>query len=186
MSGVSRVLYDDIGEFEPGTVTVLDAAGRALDSGDLNNYTLTTVATVPSDYIDEFNTAQVNVKRHLDFLPFDANFKLGGLRQEQTRDLDQKRSAFTFVGPDGLPNTADDNAGRYLDPQSVGGPNAFGVTRFEYPSIFGLWNVFQSNPNYFAATPAQQVAAEVSRISSSRQLNEKVTAGYVQGLSHIH
>lgn len=187
LPSVSRVLYDGIKESFGYKITALNAAGNPIDYGKLSNYTLTGATTGPRDGMDKFKAGRINVKRRLDFLPFEASLKVGGMVQQQDRDTNRQDSTLTFVGPDGLPNTADDNAGLYLDPKSVNEPTKFnfGIPTLQYPDLYRLWQVFQNQPGYFQRTTAQAVSAETSRINNSFALTEKITAAYVQAEARL-
>ncbi|MDP3071786.1 MAG: TonB-dependent receptor [Opitutaceae bacterium] len=182
MVGVSRVLFDNINwESIPGKITALDANGAVIDYTRASNYRITNVFTAPRDAVDKIKEGRVNVKRDLPFLPFPASLKLGGLIQQQDREIDRALNGYTFVGPDGLPNTADDSADRYLDPKSNIPKNEFGFGAIQYPSAYTLYSLFKSNPAYFTQTNAQAVAAETNRINRSFVFGERITAAYLQG-----
>src|SRR5205085_881902 len=104
-------------------ITVLDTAGvNPMDLPNASNYNITSASFSPMDSADVFKTARLNAKRDLG-LSFPLFLKADLNVQEETRDIRvDNRGAFTFVGPDGVANTADDNAGRYdiADPQYAG------------------------------------------------------------------
>ncbi|MGH7958844.1 MAG: carboxypeptidase regulatory-like domain-containing protein, partial [Opitutaceae bacterium] len=104
LPGVSRILFDGIHDSIPGKITVLDAAGNSIDYIDLNNYRITNVVTgSPWHGLDQFKAGRLNVKRRLDFLPFEASLKVGGTVQEQNRELSGKHLRnFTFLGANGI------------------------------------------------------------------------------------
>ncbi|MDI1344143.1 MAG: TonB-dependent receptor, partial [Pseudolabrys sp.] len=178
---VSRVRFDGIVNSLPAKITPVDSAGNAINYVDLNNYLLTQVSTGPRDGSEELLTARLNVKRNLDFLPFRATVKIGGLMSEQKRILDRSGSTMTFLGPDGIANTADDNASLYRAPNSIGTANVFsGRPSPQYVDLFRLWQLYKDRPAYFSNTLSQQVSTLNTAYSNAKTIKEVITAGYVQ------
>lgn len=178
--GVSRVLYDGITYPVPAKFTALDSAGTQIDYNNPANYRLTTLGNTPVDARDEFRAGRVNVKRAIPFLPFAATMKVGGLVQKQKRDITSTNSSTTFVGKDGVANTADDSLLPYVDSKYLGQDNGYGFTRLPFGDAYKLWEETKTNPSYFSTTPAQAVTNETNRINGSLQFSEKVTAAYAQ------
>ncbi|WP_414663903.1 TonB-dependent receptor [Horticoccus sp. 23ND18S-11] len=178
--GVSRVLYDGITYPVPAKFTALDSAGVPIDYNNPANYRLTTLGNTPVDARDEFRAGRVNVKRALSFLPVEATLKIGGLMQKQKRDITSHNESTTFVGRDGVANTADDSLAPYVDTKYLGQDNGYGFTRLPFGDAYRLWEETKTNPGYFSTTPAQAVTNETNRINGSLQFAEKITAGYAQ------
>ena len=101
----------------PTSITVLDTAGvNRIDLSNAANYNITNVNFNPADSSDQFKTARINARRDLG-LPIDVKIKAGLLVQEEKRDIKQdNRGNWNFVGPDGVVNTADDNASLSTSP----------------------------------------------------------------------
>jgi TonB-dependent receptor len=185
LNNVSRVLFDDIDKPSlPRRVRTLDAAGNEIDWSKLSNYRIGVVETAPRDGRNTLNQARLNVKRSLDFLPFESSLKVGGSVSQDDRDMVRTLNSYTFVGPDGLANTADDSAGAYIDAKSYVEKWRF-VSGQEFASSYKVAELFKSNPNYFTQTAAQQVANEVNRITRSYDLSERITTAYVQGEARL-
>lgn len=185
LTGVSRVLFDDIDKPSlPRRVRTLDAAGNEIDWSKLENYRIGVVETAPRDGRNTLNQARLNVKRALDFLPFEASLKAGGSVSQDKRDMLRTLNSYTFVGRDGVANTADDSAGAFVDEKSKIEKWRF-VSGQEFVSSYKIAELFKSNPNYFTQTAAQQVANEVNRITRSYDLSERITTAYVQGESRL-
>jgi TonB-dependent receptor len=185
LNNVSRVNFDNSRNGIPGKITVFDASGNEIDWANLNNYTITGVNNANWRHTDEFKAGRVNVKRRLDFLPFEASLKTGFLVQEQQRDLERPQTGMTFVGPDGLPNTADDNAGLYVDAKSVNRPDLFGIPHPQTINGYALWDIFIKHPGWFSQTLAEQVGNETGRINSSFALKETISAVYLEGEARL-
>ncbi len=180
LQGVSRVLYDGITFPRPGTISVLNSANAAVDWTNLSNYRITTLRSSPLDAKDIVSGYNGSLKRDLDFLSFPASIKVGGEIREQYRDIRRYQADTTFVGADGVGNTADDAAVRYLDTNYYGVEPFWGFPPIQWADPFQLGALYQTNPNYFAQTLTQQTGALRFQIANSQKLKETVTAAYVQ------
>ncbi len=179
LQGVSRVNYGDIYDLRPGTLTALNAAGAEIDWKNMSNYRINTVRSVPLDAKDEFQTVHANLRRELDFLPFQAALKVGGEVRMQNRDIRRRDTTWNFVGADGVANTADDNAGPYLDTR-YGVYSYWGFDDITWPDPYLLHDLFVSNPSYFAQSADQIRNAERFRIQNSQEMEETITSLYAQ------
>jgi iron complex outermembrane recepter protein len=186
LTGVNRVNFDDISPTGSlaRKITAFDAAGNVIDWSKLANYRVGSVETAPRDGRNTLLQARLNVKRELDFLPFEASVKVGGSVSKDNRDMLRQLNAFTFVGADGIANTADDTAGPFVDAKSYLEKWRF-VSGQEFASSYKLAELYKSNPGYFTQTPAQQVTNEVNRITRSFELSERIFAAYVQGEARL-
>jgi iron complex outermembrane receptor protein len=185
LTGVSRVLFDDIDKPSLARkITTLDAAGNPIDWSKLANYRIGVVESAPRDGRNTLSMARLNARRVLDFLPFEASVKLGGTYSIDNRDSLRTLNSYTFVGRDGIANTADDTAGPFIDAKSYVEKWRF-VQGQEFASSYQLAELFKSNPAYFTQTPAQQVTNQVNRITRSYDLSEKVTTAYVQAEGRV-
>ena len=181
LNGVSRVLFDGIDKPSlPRRVRTLDAAGNEIDWSKLSNYRIGIVETAPRDGRNTLTQARLNAKRMIDFLPFEANVKVGGSLSQDKRDMLRTLDSYTFVGADGVANTADDSAGGFVDAKSYVEKWRF-VSAQEFISSYKLAELFKANPLYFTQTEAQKVANLVNRITRSYDLSERITSAYVQG-----
>ena len=166
----------------PTTITVLNNAGTApIDLSNPANYNITNVSYNPADSADQFKTARLNAKRDLG-LPFPFAIKTGLLLQEEKRDIRLDNPGnLNFVGPDGVANTADDNAALYnlADPQYSSGPFLFGTPQVPYPDAYRAYTLYKAHPEYFrlvsATAPIQNTA------TNSAYFREVVSAAYMQG-----
>ena len=183
--GISRVLFDQIGKPSlANKITTLDAAGNPIDWTKLANYRVGVVETAPRDGYNTLKQARLNVRRELEFLPFPASLKVGGSVSQDNRDMLRQLNSYTFVGADGIANTADDSAGAFIDAKSYVEKWRF-VPGQEFASSYQLADLFKKNPNYFTQTPAQLVANEVARITRNYSLSERISTAYVQGEARL-
>ena len=177
--GGTHVVFQDIEEQGPRTIRSLTPTGTALDWSNLGTFRLNTARSNPLDARDEFVTLHVNAKRDLD-LPFPASIKFGGEQREQNRDIQRRDVSWNFVGPDGIANTDDDNAARFLDEQ-YGVYPGFGFQNLQWPSPFKVLEAFESNPGWFAQTDTQARNAARFRVQNSQDVSETVTSFFVRG-----
>jgi len=184
LQGVSKVTYTGVEAPRPQGINALAADGSSIDPYNLSNYRINTARIQPVDAKDKFLTAHLNVRRELPFLPFAAALKVGGETRQQDRDIRRTDKTWTFVGADGVANTADDNAGPYLD-TNYGAYPYWGFPHVSWPDPYALWSEFQAHPNYFSLTTAQALAAERFRIQNSQKLKETVNSAYVMTDAHF-
>jgi iron complex outermembrane receptor protein len=184
LQGVSRVVFNDIQEDRPGTIQALSANGAVIDYNNLGNYRLNTVRSIPIDAKDEYRSFHVNAKRELTFLPFQASLQAGVDVREQSRDIRRLDTSWNFVGPDGIANTADDNAANYGD-EHYGVYSGWGFNHVQWYDPYKLWDLASKNPGYISQSADQVRNAERFRIQNSSELTETVSAAYLQGEAHF-
>jgi iron complex outermembrane receptor protein len=178
MQNVSRVELRQINEERPQVIRVLSPTGTELDWANIGQYRLNTVSSTPLDAKDEYATVHANVKRDLE-LSFPVSIKAGGEVRMQERDITRRSRTWNFVGPDGVLNTADDNAAAFGDPRYGVDPH-WGLPTVQWPDPFLLGDLFLTNPGYFTQTTAQQLTTERFRIQNSQLLEETISALYLQ------
>jgi TonB-dependent receptor len=164
----------------PTSITAYDTAGvNKIDLSNASNYNISNVNFNPAASADVFKTARINAKRDLG-LSFPATFKTGLNLQEETRDIRlDNRGNWNFVGPDGVANTADDNAGLYKlsDPQYSSGPFLFGTPQVPYPDPYSAFTLWKQHPEYFALASAANPT--INSATNSKYFREVITAAYM-------
>ncbi len=158
-------------------ITAKDASGNVLDPYNLNNYRLTTASNDPIDGKATMKSGHVNAERHFDSWTIPVNVKFGGEVREEGRDNRRYSESYTYVGADGVANTADDNAGAFLDQVYKGSDSGFGSKSIQWINPYQLAEVYRSNPGYFTTNA---VTNETNRINNSEKMSERVTAYYAQ------
>lgn len=170
----------------PTNITVLNTAGTApIDLSNLANYNVTSVSFSPMDSADLFKSARLNARRSFN-LPFEFSLKGGLLVQEETRDIKvDNRGNFTFVGPDGVANTADDNASLYnlVDPQYSTRPFLFNTPQVPYPDPYSAYSLYRAHPEYF--TLANVANPVINSANSSAFFREVISAAYLMADSRL-
>lgn len=172
------VSFDDIFYLRPGRITVTDGTtGAPVDPFNLDGYGLTTAATNAFHTRDRQRNAYANLRRSF-FGRVPLTLKGGLDVREQMRDNRTTNPTLTFVGRDGLPNTADDNARQVKDVPYSERIAPYGFPVVEWTSNFRLWDLYESNPGYFTANPA---AAYTQAVAQSKHAEEVIYAAYLRG-----
>ncbi|HKB92000.1 MAG TPA: TonB-dependent receptor, partial [Opitutaceae bacterium] len=163
----------------PGTITVTNAAGAAVDTSSLSNYQINSATTNEADSTDLFKSARLDVKRDIG-LSFPFTVKAGLFTQQETRDIRKPNTSYAFVGPDGKAGTADDNAGLYniVDYNYSGVPLPYGFSPVQYPSPYALYSLYKAHPEYFQLN---QAGAIQNSVNNSLYLQEVISAAYLMG-----
>lgn len=181
LQGVRNLRADNVPL--PGmSIVARDASDNAIDFYDLDNYRLGTLRDDPVDGIAKMRSLRLNAERFFDTkIPF--SVKVGGEIREETRDNRRYQNDYSYLGADGVANTADDSAGPFLDTNYNGVDPYFGFHPIQWVDPYRLAAEFAANPSRFrlgTGTNQTGVQAETFRINNSERIMETVTAGYVQ------
>lgn len=150
-----------------------------MDLFSLAPYSLQTAGSLQKNSVDMRTGAHANVRR--DFataIPFVLRAGIDARRQD--RDIRNTSPTWTFLGPDGVANTADDLAARYdvVDTTFSAANAPFSFPPIQRPSPYKLWQLYQEHPDYFRF---ERTSAIQSETAGSLKLVETVAAGYVRG-----
>ncbi len=182
LQGVSVVRADNI-NFPDHNWVVRDAAGNTVNPYVLSNYRLNTAQNSPVDGKAKMQGTFADATRHLDVLPIPIKFKTGVSVREEDRDNRRYNAQWTFVGRDGIANTADDNAAQFLNTNYSATDPYFGEPPIQWVDAYKLATYYRQNPTHFVqATGTAQpgVQAETNRINGSEKVTERVSAAYLQ------
>ena len=182
LRGASTVRADNI-NFPNHDWEVRNAAGTVLNPYELSSFNLNTAQNSPVDGKAVMKGAFLDVDRELELFNQPITIKVGAAVREEMRDNRRYNEQWTFVGPDGLANTADDNAGPFLNTDYVGVDPHFGEPAIQWVNPYLLAEYFGQNPDHFRlGTGSNQtgVQAETNRINGSEKITEQVTAAYVR------
>lgn len=182
LQGVSTVAVTNIA-FPTFDWVANSAVGTPIDYNNLNNYRLTTTRTQELDGKATLYGTVVDAKRDFDGLSFPLAVKVGVASRTEAKDYRRKQSDYTFLGADGVANTADDAAGPYLDTKYNGVDPYWGKPPTQYANPYVLADLFNTHPEYFrqgTGTTATGVQAEKYRIQNSQKVQERVDAAYFQ------
>jgi iron complex outermembrane recepter protein len=176
----ARVSFEALEPDRPGRTRAFDNNNQEIDLFDINNYVQTGVTDSSYFYRTGVESADVSARRKLGWLPFPATLQVGAVWSHQWMNGRRWNEAFTYNGPDGNPGTPDSPA-PYLSRIFSTQGSPFGYKNIPWVSVVHMFSAWQANPNLFSQTLAQQVAAETFRIQNSLQIDETISAAYVQG-----
>jgi TonB-dependent receptor len=176
MVGVSNLRVDNI-DFPYHTFVARDAAGIPINPYSLNNFRLTTATDDPIDGKAQMMGGYVDAKRDFDIGKFPLGVKVGARMYEESKDNRRATRNWTFVGPDGIANTADDSAANYIDANYSKADPYWGSPAIEWVDAYKLAQELQARPNYFSENLA---TSEAFRINNSEKVKETITAYYLQ------
>ncbi|MBP8257355.1 MAG: carboxypeptidase regulatory-like domain-containing protein, partial [Opitutaceae bacterium] len=183
LPGVARVnllgIQQDDARFS--NAEVYSSAGVRVDELSLANYYLTTAGTERLNAADDVKEARLNVARELSVFGNPVTLKVGGSINDMERDLNYTPVNYTYVGPDGIANNADNTMASFVDSTFAGVSPGFGRPAPQWPDSFKVWQSFMKTPNHWTQTTSQ--AGDVPRNVAIRSpwLHETITAAYLMG-----
>jgi len=176
------IRYNDIGQSGrpgPSTVTATAAGNVPVDNWDAGNYQLRTVTDGRRSAHATTRGGRVNASRGFDFaVPF--TLKTGLYLSEETRDHQAPSRQWTFLGPDGIANNADNLAHRYdfFDTAMSSEPLPYGFPVARVVSPHKVYDYFLANPGQFQLN---EVGAITDRTNTSHRITETISAAYLRG-----
>ena len=182
-SGAGRVplavRFDHVTYPAPGGITVTDSAGRVIDYQDQSNSRAMTVNSNPTNDAARVRDLYANVSRLFNAAAIPLTLKAGLKQRSDSRDNRRTNDIRTVVGPNRIPNTADDSvtALGLLHTNYINQNNYYGYRNFQYPSVYKAHELGQALPKYFVH---QAVNSETNRITGSERFIETVPAAYAQ------
>ncbi len=176
LQGVSVVRADNI-ELPSMDWFAKDASGTLLNPYSLANYRLGTATNDPLDGKATAKTAYADLERHFDEWKVPMSIKAGVNVRQEDRDNRRLSESYTYVGADGVANTADDNAAQYLDAAYSNMDPGFGSPKIQWVDAYKLADSKVNNPAYWVANT---VGNETNRINNSEKITETVSAGFIQ------
>ncbi len=131
---------------------------------------------------DRFYSGRANVKR--DFASsYLAYIQTGAAWREQRRNIDfGHRRRWFYVGPDGVPNTADDtaNLGQFLETNVYRRPYGYS---YPVPSLTKITEYYKANPQAFVEDTYYNIQQEGQNL---RDISEFVSAAYLESSLRFH
>ncbi len=160
-----------------------DVAGNIIDPYNLGNYRVVgTIRDDPIDGVAEVKEVKGDVERQFN-LSVPVSVKVGFDIREESRDNRRLTNDYTHLGPDGLANTADENARLYLDTSYFGIDPYWNSTPIQWISPYLLGAEFAAHPEYYrlgTGTSQTGVQAKAAEIANSERIVERVSAGFIQ------
>ena len=159
----------------PDRITVKGTSGTLVNPFLASSYRVNSARIRPLEGTDSFRGVNFKAKRFLDFLPFYNAIKVGGELRTQLRDARAWQEDLTFNGINGSLNAAP-----FLDTSYLNEDNGFGFSGIQWISPYQAWAAYQANPALFTASANQQRDARKFYLQNSQQIEETVTAGFIQ------
>lgn len=162
----------------PGVVLATTTAGAPVDLFSLNSYSMQSSGSNQLSSQDSLAGAHLNARRDFN-VRFPLQLRSGLDVRRQDRDIRNDNPTWTFVGPDGLPNTADDRVANYdlIDSVYSRANAPFDLPQIQRPSPYKLWQLYKTNPGYFRYEEANFVNTSTA---ASRKLTETISAAYLR------
>ncbi|HUR58906.1 MAG TPA: carboxypeptidase regulatory-like domain-containing protein, partial [Opitutaceae bacterium] len=161
------------------TATVFNTGGQRIDELNLANWNLTQAGTEALNAQDTLKEARLNITRGFSIAGRHFSLKAGGSVNDLVRDLDYTPISWTYVGPNGIANDADNAAGGFISDSDRGISPGFGRPAPQWPDVFKVFDNFKHSPRFWTQTDSQ--AGDVPRNVAIRSpwLHETITSGYV-------
>ncbi len=172
------VSFDEIFYLRPGVITVTDGVtGQPVDPYALGSYTLDTMGSSLLATTDLQRNAFASIRRDLPTrIPF--TLKAGIDLRQSVKDTRAYTPTFTFVGANGTPGNADDNAAIVFDEGFSKRPTPYGFPLTQRMSSEKLYSLYQARPAYFTTNPTTNYTTSVT---PSKFSEEVIAASYLRG-----
>ncbi len=165
------------GNFIPD-VTAVMADGTVGNPYDARTLTLDNASSLRRKSMDLKKTIRAIGERSFD-LRFPLRVRFGGDIREAVRDIRETTPSWTFLGPDGKANTADNFAKNYDifdEPFSAQTPR-FGRPHIQWFDVYKIYNLFQQHPDWWYLDPA---ALHNNLVDKSKYITETISSGFVR------
>lgn len=177
------VNFLDLNWMLPGRIEATDAAGQPVDWSRADNYSLRAATSRPRLIQGDVASAYAKLRR--DFgtrVPF--SLELGANYRREKRD--RKRmdlNTWTYLGPDGVPDSADDRAGVIAADTYRKAPDAeYGYPPVEHLNMSKYYQLYKAHPEYFRYEEAISYRRSAESVN---KLTETVDALYLMGETRL-
>jgi iron complex outermembrane receptor protein len=176
---IGQIRFEDIRDGNPGKVTIFDRFGNPFDYTKLSNWQVPTIQarSGKAESLDDVFNYKLDVRRDLDFLPWDfvkLSAKAGYLREETLKKKWGLGTNYrqTYAGPALSVND-------YIDNTYLGYDPGFGFQPQEWISTYRLYDIYAANPaNFNANSEADKTANYDSMNGQNKRLKEVSDAYY--------
>lgn len=182
-SAIGTLKFDDIVDGVPGRITAYDRTGLELNQfnyNDLSNWGNPTIQGKRgnAESEDENKLYQLDVRRELDFLPWDGlrlAFKTGYRHEETDKVKWGLGTGYreTYVGPT---LKSDD----ILDTTYLGTSAGWGFAPQEFVSTYKMYDIYEQNPGNFVELPTDADDNYFSKIGQNKAMFQTLKAWYAQ------
>jgi len=175
----ATIAYSGFTSELPSAITVRNASGSVVDWGQLPEYQIRTVEDLYRNSETKAPTMRLDVRRDLTAWNQPLVVQSGVAFSEQRLTKGENRDRYTYLGPDGVANNADNTAAAFVNPAYLGEP----IPWANQPAIQWLDN--QAVKAYLVRNPNQfvydQALATSTAANADEYFEERLTAAYVQG-----
>lgn len=181
----ATVDLDGFNGFDPGRITVRNAAGSVVDPFDLRNYTLFVNGSIQTrDSSADSKSARFDVTRKFFREKLNFSAKAGVLVKEESADYAMGQFFPAYVGPDGRAASGDEAVTRApFDVTNYAMQHhAFprGMPTPTFPSTRRGWDLLQQYPQAFDYNVNRR-ADRLLDLTSPFEITERIDAAYVMG-----
>lgn len=166
-----RIEFQGIDEVGPQSIRVFDNNNNEVSLFDIANYRLNTATSTNRDFVDEFRSGKIDLKRRINTFSMPLAVQVGAALKEQERDIRRFSSTWNYQGPADLGYLTHSKYQTRNDPRFKDVP---------WLSTTKAWSAFVENPSLFTQTPAQVLGQERFQIRNSEYVTEEVGALYGQ------
>ncbi len=156
-------------------------ANQPVDVFDINNYVVSTASGVPRTTVrSTITSADLDLRRQMNWLPFPAAVQVGGMHRIRTNDeVRWDGRAYNYNGVNGSRSAAPYLSDVYFGERKLG---SFEDKPYvPWVSPHKVWEAFEANPALFSQTLAQQRTTAINNVLNSKYIEEAVSALYIQG-----
>ncbi|MDP3073036.1 MAG: TonB-dependent receptor [Opitutaceae bacterium] len=176
ITDVTVNLYD-LTTLLPQRVEVIDRNGNQVDWSKASSHTLRTATSRPRLIVGDVQSTYLKAKRDFETrIPF--SIELGTQYKSEKRD--RKRmdvNTWTFVGADGIPNSADDSAGVIAaDVYRPERDSEYNSPAIDHLNMAKYYNLYKTHPEYFRFEDAITYRRSAEHVN---KLTESVKALYL-------
>lgn len=175
-----RLVMSGFGGSRPDSIQAYNATNQLVDLHDINNYQLNTATTGQiRNNLEKMKSADIGVRRSLDFIPFPTTLEIGAAYRSQDRDSRRPTYTYTYNGINGNLSPAPFAARVYSTRSPISDRNV----PWASPRI--AYQAWEKNPGLFTVSSTQAVANRTSEITTSEAITEEVSALYAQATARL-
>lgn len=169
--------FNYTGNYTPEVVATL-SNGATANPRDVTQLYLDNASALRRKSTDLKKTLRLNAQRMFDF-GFPLRVKFGGDVREAVRDIRESTPNWTFVGPDGVKNNADNLAGNYdlVDTAYSSVTTRMGQPAFKWFDVYKAYALYRAHPDWWQL---DEVGLHNNLVDKSKFITERITSGFIR------